>query len=88
MNGILFSEPLAENSKQLLDRQQTDCVAFEVMIPPVISFASEVEAKECVTNLYFKSEANNCSVPETILQDGIPIWVVEQVVAGNNITIL
>ena len=85
-----FSEPLAENSKKLLDRQQTDYVAFGVVIPPLISF-DFVEAKDCVTKLYYKrnyyiSETNNCSVLQSILHNGVP--VVEQVVAGNNITIL
>ena len=61
-----FLEPLAENSRKLLDRQQADCVAFGVLIAPLISFSSEVEAKEWVTSLYFKSEANSCSVQQII----------------------
>ena len=66
-----FSEPLAENLKNLLDRQQTNCVVFGVVIPPLISFPSELESEECVISLYFNSEPANCSVPQIILQDGI-----------------
>ena len=47
----LFSKHLAENYKKLLDREQTNCVAFGAVIPPLISFASEVEAKERVTRV-------------------------------------
>ena len=63
---------------RILSRKfEADCFTFEGVILPLISFACEVEAKECVTSLstnYFAKV--------------IPNWVVEQVVAGNDITIL
>lgn len=63
-----------------MDSHGTVCITFEVVILPLIFFASEVEAKECVKTLCFKSIADNCSVS----QEGNPklgllskwLWVI------------